>query len=74
MSDTLERRVECASGKLLFRVCSAGIKVWCQRHRAEHLYEWGQLEALRTSVSLPDMRVTLSDHTEALPGCGIVGA
>ncbi len=53
MTDTLERRVECTTGKspkLLFRVCSRGIKVWCELHRHEVLYEWSALEGLRRSM------------------------
>lgn len=66
MTDSLERRVECESGKLLARVCVAGVKLWCERHRREELFTWGQLEAMRASVNPADVRASMSDHTEAL--------
>ena len=46
----VEQRIECESGKLLFRVTLDGIKVWCEKHKREELYTWGQLQAMREQV------------------------
>lgn len=56
----IEQRVECTtSGKLLARVTTEGIKLWCERHKREELYTWEQLDVLRTSL----FEMSLSDHT-----------
>ena len=46
----IEQRVECVSGKLLARVTPDGIKLWCERHKREHLLTWEALDALRREV------------------------
>ncbi len=49
-SKSVEQRIECESGKLLFRVTLDGIKVWCSQHKREEMYTWGQLQAMREQV------------------------
>ena len=63
-SAVVEQRIECESGKLLFRACSSGVKVWCEKHKREELFTWGQLQALERSFM--KYEVTLSDHTTVL--------
>lgn len=58
---TIEQRIECASGKLLARITPDGIKLWCEKHRREEFFTWGQIDALRRSFM--QVQTTISDHT-----------
>lgn len=57
----IEQRIECESGKLLARVTAEGIKLWCEKHKREELFTWGQLDALQRSFM--QVQTTISDHT-----------
>jgi hypothetical protein len=57
----IEQRIECESGKLLARVTTDGIKLWCEKHRREEFFTWDQVDALRRS--LMQVQLTITDHT-----------
>lgn len=61
---SIEQRIECESGKLLARISVDGIKLWCEKHRREEFFTWGQIDALRRPLA--DVQLTQSTHTTTI--------
>lgn len=59
----IEQRVECESGKLLARITVDGIKLWCEKHKREEFFTWGQIDALRRPLTV---QITMSTHTTTI--------